>query len=162
MKMPSFPPGNFLFPAGWNPRPLEVKRSFATGFLWARGCIPAMSKGLFLSLQHLAGAAPALAIAHTNHCHLTSILLCLLWWDKWHKIHGFRRRGQHLFLRAECCMRVLSVTFSHLCWITDWCWPAGGNFTYMQDLFCKGLYVIVQVMYRYSGQVMLTFLPWSH
>lgn len=52
----------------------EVDRSFATGFLQARGCIPIVSHGLFQSRQHLAGGGPALAIARTNHCHPTGLL----------------------------------------------------------------------------------------
>lgn len=71
---PIFSPLTCLSWPGESPGLPEVNRSFASGFLQARGCIPVPSHRLFQSLQHLAGAGPALAIACTNYCHPTALL----------------------------------------------------------------------------------------
>lgn len=72
---------------------LKSTAALPLAFFQARGCIPVLSNRLVLSLQHLAGAVPALAGAHTNHHHPTGLLKCSSAFcdGKWHQTHGFRR-----------------------------------------------------------------------
>lgn len=72
---------------------LKSAAALPLAFFQARGCIPVLSNRWVLSLWHLAGAVPALAVAHTNHHHPTGPLkrssaFCD---GKWHQSHGFRR-----------------------------------------------------------------------
>lgn len=59
--------------------------------------------------QHQTHTAPELPIPHTKSCYTTGLhkhLLCLVWVDA---NAGSMALGGHLFLRAVCCVRVLSV-----------------------------------------------------